>query len=349
MAAISTIIMAGGLGTRMRSPLPKVLHELCGLPMLAWVVRAARAAGADDVVVVAGPETADAIAAALPDVPRRGAVPRQRHRRCGAGRASRRVPADGGARRRPVGRHAADRARDRARARSRPAAGGVGGALVSARLAPPHAYGRVVRDGERVARIVEARDAERRGARARRVQRRALLLPRATRWRPRCRGSTPHNAQGELLPDRRGRAARRRRRGRRGRRAGARDGRGRQHAGRAGRARGRPARAHPARATCWRACASSTRATTYVDGGVRLEPGCRIEPHVMLRGATAVGADSVIGPYAMIDDGADRRGLPGRAVRLPAPRLHAGRRRAGRALRRAQEHRRSASAPRCRT
>ena len=37
MAAISTIIMAGGLGTRMRSPLPKVLHELCGLPMLAWV------------------------------------------------------------------------------------------------------------------------------------------------------------------------------------------------------------------------------------------------------------------------------------------------------------------------
>src|SRR6476660_2107886 len=68
MAAISTIIMAGGLGTRMRSPLPKVLHELCGLPMLAWVVRAAREAGADDVVVVAGPETAEAIAAALPDV-----------------------------------------------------------------------------------------------------------------------------------------------------------------------------------------------------------------------------------------------------------------------------------------
>ena len=59
MAAISTIIMAGGLGTRMRSPLPKVLHELCGLPMLAWVVRAAREAGADDVVVVAGPETAE--------------------------------------------------------------------------------------------------------------------------------------------------------------------------------------------------------------------------------------------------------------------------------------------------
>ena len=68
MAAISTIIMAGGLGTRMRSPLPKVLHELCGLPMLAWVVQAAREAGADDVVVVAGPETAGPISAALPGV-----------------------------------------------------------------------------------------------------------------------------------------------------------------------------------------------------------------------------------------------------------------------------------------
>ena len=56
-------------------------------------------------------------------------------------------------------------------------ADGVGGALVSARLAPPHAYGRIVRDGERVASIVEARDAERRRARAGRVQRRALLLP----------------------------------------------------------------------------------------------------------------------------------------------------------------------------
>src|ERR1700733_9332651 len=67
MTPISTIIMAGGMGTRMRSPLPKVLHELCGLPMLAWVARAAREAGAEDVVVVAGPETAEAIAAALPD------------------------------------------------------------------------------------------------------------------------------------------------------------------------------------------------------------------------------------------------------------------------------------------
>ena len=113
MAAISTIIMAGGLGTRMRSPLPKVLHELCGLPMLAWVVRAAREAGADDVVVVAGPETAEAIAAALPDC--RVVVQSPAN---GTGDAVRVGPRGragrGGARRRALGRHAADRARDRA-------------------------------------------------------------------------------------------------------------------------------------------------------------------------------------------------------------------------------------------
>jgi len=39
----------------MRSPLPKVLHPVCGLPMVEWTVRAARAAGAAKVIVVQGP------------------------------------------------------------------------------------------------------------------------------------------------------------------------------------------------------------------------------------------------------------------------------------------------------
>src|SRR3954447_23664240 len=60
--------MAGGLGTRMRSERPKVLHELCGRPMLAWVVAAAREAGANDVVCVVSPGVADEIARLLPDV-----------------------------------------------------------------------------------------------------------------------------------------------------------------------------------------------------------------------------------------------------------------------------------------
>jgi len=42
----------------MRSKTPKVLHELCGLPMVLWPVRAALAAGAGRVVVVDSPERA---------------------------------------------------------------------------------------------------------------------------------------------------------------------------------------------------------------------------------------------------------------------------------------------------
>ncbi len=51
---LAAVILAAGQGTRMKSALPKVLHPVCGLPMLAWVVRAARAAGASRIVVVVG-------------------------------------------------------------------------------------------------------------------------------------------------------------------------------------------------------------------------------------------------------------------------------------------------------
>jgi bifunctional UDP-N-acetylglucosamine pyrophosphorylase / glucosamine-1-phosphate N-acetyltransferase len=51
---LSAIILAAGQGTRMKSPRPKVLHELCGRPMVHYVVDAALAAGAEEVVVVVG-------------------------------------------------------------------------------------------------------------------------------------------------------------------------------------------------------------------------------------------------------------------------------------------------------
>jgi len=57
--------MAAGRGTRMRSKLPKVLHPLCGRPMLLWTVHAAREVGAGRIVVVLG-EEADEVRAVLP-------------------------------------------------------------------------------------------------------------------------------------------------------------------------------------------------------------------------------------------------------------------------------------------
>jgi bifunctional UDP-N-acetylglucosamine pyrophosphorylase/glucosamine-1-phosphate N-acetyltransferase len=48
--------MAAGEGTRMHSSLPKVLHPVCGRPMVAWPVLAARDAGAGRVVVIVSPD-----------------------------------------------------------------------------------------------------------------------------------------------------------------------------------------------------------------------------------------------------------------------------------------------------
>jgi len=52
------VILAAGQGTRMRSATPKLLHPLCGRPVIAWPIAAARAAGARKVVVVGGPDEA---------------------------------------------------------------------------------------------------------------------------------------------------------------------------------------------------------------------------------------------------------------------------------------------------
>jgi len=56
MAAPTVVILAAGQGTRMRSQTPKVLHELCGQPMILWPVTAALEAGAERVIVVDGPD-----------------------------------------------------------------------------------------------------------------------------------------------------------------------------------------------------------------------------------------------------------------------------------------------------
>ncbi|CAA9487370.1 MAG: N-acetylglucosamine-1-phosphate uridyltransferase / Glucosamine-1-phosphate N-acetyltransferase [uncultured Solirubrobacteraceae bacterium] len=51
----TVVILAAGQGTRMKSSLPKVLHPICGRPMILWPVVAALEAGAARVVVVDDP------------------------------------------------------------------------------------------------------------------------------------------------------------------------------------------------------------------------------------------------------------------------------------------------------
>ncbi len=64
---LAALVMAGGLGTRMRSETPKHLHPLLGRRMLDWVLAAVAAIGPDRTVVVVSPQTREAIAETLPE------------------------------------------------------------------------------------------------------------------------------------------------------------------------------------------------------------------------------------------------------------------------------------------
>lgn len=51
---LSAIVLAAGLGTRMKSAIPKVAHMLAGRPMIGWVIHALRPLGCDRIIVVVG-------------------------------------------------------------------------------------------------------------------------------------------------------------------------------------------------------------------------------------------------------------------------------------------------------
>jgi bifunctional UDP-N-acetylglucosamine pyrophosphorylase/glucosamine-1-phosphate N-acetyltransferase len=62
----AVIIMMAGMGTRMKSAIPKVLHHACGQPLGKWVIDSCRKAGLDNRVIVVGHE-ADTVSATFPD------------------------------------------------------------------------------------------------------------------------------------------------------------------------------------------------------------------------------------------------------------------------------------------
>ncbi len=64
--SISLIVLAAGQGTRMKSDLPKVLHQIAGAPMLVHALRAGASLSPDRTVVVTG-YGADQVAAAAHD------------------------------------------------------------------------------------------------------------------------------------------------------------------------------------------------------------------------------------------------------------------------------------------
>ncbi len=163
MSGFIALVLAAGKGTRMKSALPKVLHPVCGLPMVHHVVACAVDAGADATHVVIG-HGAEAVTAYLSQTDFGVPVDTvMQHHQLGTGHAVK-VCADAvGGYRGPVlilsgdvPLVGADLVAGLVETHNR-AGGGL--TLVTVTLDDPTGYGRVVRDGEAVSRVVEQKDA----------------------------------------------------------------------------------------------------------------------------------------------------------------------------------------------
>jgi bifunctional UDP-N-acetylglucosamine pyrophosphorylase / glucosamine-1-phosphate N-acetyltransferase len=300
--AFTVVILAAGEGTRMRSAVPKTLHPLCGRPVVAWPVDAARASGAARVVVVDNPtrklaeHLPDGVEVAVQEAPRgtadavAAAAPLIQHDRTVVVINGDVPLITGDAIRRLVEIH------ERA---------GAGATVATMELDEPGAYGRVVRGGDgSVQKVVEAKapgDASaaelairevNAGVYAFDVQRLTAALQRLD----------ADNAQGELyLPD----------------------------VLPIIRAAGRPVVAHlvsdpgltlgfndraelaDVRALAQRRIHDAHMrsgvtivdpASTSIDAGVTIGRDTTIEPFVQLRGDTAIGENTVIGAMTTLID-----------------------------------------------
>jgi bifunctional UDP-N-acetylglucosamine pyrophosphorylase / glucosamine-1-phosphate N-acetyltransferase len=159
-AAATVLILAAGQGTRMRSRTPKVLHELCGLPMLLWPVRAALAAGAGRVVVIDSGERA--LERALPDGVELAVQPRPNGTGGAVAAAMTQLDSGGEGADAPVLVLSGDvplvSAEAIAELLEEHGASGAQATMASAVLADPSGYGRVVRDAQGVVvRVAETK------------------------------------------------------------------------------------------------------------------------------------------------------------------------------------------------
>lgn len=158
---LACVVLAAGEGTRMKSSFPKVLHPLCGAPMLRHVLQPVRELGPKRTVVIV-PPGADAVRELCRQ---HGAEPVEQTQRLGTGHAAAQARValadfDG-----PVLVTAGDAPLLRTETlRALVAAhrnAGAGATILSAICADPTGYGRVVRSADgRVQAIVEHRDAD---------------------------------------------------------------------------------------------------------------------------------------------------------------------------------------------
>ncbi len=156
---VRAIVLAAGKGTRMKSGRPKVLHALCGRPMLWYVLRTLVAASVAETIVVVNDELEPHVAAIAEEAGLDGVQTVRQEPQRGTGHAAQvalaaMAVADG-----TVIVINGDMPLIPAELVQRLAGGDAALTMVTARMPLPSNFGRVVRRDGEVARIVEERDA----------------------------------------------------------------------------------------------------------------------------------------------------------------------------------------------
>ena len=190
---LSTIILAAGQGTRMRSDLPKVLQALAGRPLLGHVLDCAAALGADDVCVVYG-HGGETVKNAFPDGSLRWTLQSEQ---LGTGHALQQAMPDTPDENRvlvlfgdvPLLTPATCQ-----RLLDETPTGDV--AVLTVDMADPTGYGRIIREGSKVSCIVEEKDAGPDERAVREINTGVLVAP-ADKLRGWLAGLGNDNAQGE--------------------------------------------------------------------------------------------------------------------------------------------------------
>ena len=294
---LAAVVMAGGLGTRMRSAVPKHLHALLGRRMVDWVLEAARPLDPAPLVIVASQETRDEFA---------GLTVAVQEEPLGTGDAVRSA-------RHAVGDRATDLLvlsgdtplltaellRELVETHRAEAAAAT---VLSFEPEDPRAYGRVVRaeDGS-VQAIVEAADATPEQLELTECNSSIYIFRTEVLW-PALERLQPHNAQGELyLTDAIRELVER------GERVAA------HVAGDPAETEGVNTRVELAAAAAALRGRINERhmlagvsildpASTWIDPEVELEPDAVVHPFTVLRGSTRIGAGVEIGPHVVAID-----------------------------------------------
>jgi bifunctional UDP-N-acetylglucosamine pyrophosphorylase / glucosamine-1-phosphate N-acetyltransferase len=296
LSDFAAVVMAAGLGTRMKSATLKHLHPLLGRRLVDWVVGAVEPLGPDPLVLVVAPEAVDAFEGmdvAVQEQPLgtgdslRAARPKVEH-------ADELLVVSG-----DHPRLSSELLRQLVDAHD---ASGATATVLSFEPPDPRAYGRIVRDGRgRLEQIVENADADDAQKQIREVNSSIYVFAADKLW-PALDRIQPVNAQGELYltdavrllveageevavfkaPD-------------------------------AGEVEGVNTRAELADAAAFlRARVNKEHMlagvtivdpdTTWIEPDVELEPDSTIQPFTVLRGKTRVAAGAEVGPHAVLVD-----------------------------------------------